>query len=266
MSRKGLFIIFLLISILLNIFISKVCFAQNEVTAKTVDTYHDIPQNTPLLAISRTNLDTGSSKPGDVFTAKVVEDLKICNKIIIPANSIVCGMVTEVRKPKRYPLRNGLITLYINQIETPQGQKISLEGREVSGKIISPLEQTIRRRVVGTLPPRAASYGATIPVGRATDLSGGVVYAIGMGAAVTAGAISGFAVPDPCRSRIRSSFERAVDSTPIGAVRGFVAMGQEVGIKSGDGIMLNFDKKTIAKIQSELVAQFINQNQGVASK
>jgi len=266
MPKGNLLIIPVLLSILLNINSSEISVAQTVTNNITQENIQEIPKNIPILAISRTNLDTKTAKPGDIFTAKIVENMKIGDQLLVPVDSIVCGLVTEVKKPKRYPLRNGVITLCINQIETPQGQKISLQGREVKGKIISPMEQTIKRRVIGTLPPRVASYGTTIPVGEATDFSGGVVYAIGTGASVVAGAISGFAVPDIGRSRLRSSVERAIDSTPIGAVRGFVAIGQEVGIKSGDGIMLSFDRKTIEKLQTQIAAQCVEQKQGVAAK
>jgi hypothetical protein len=253
MTRKNLLMVLVLLLILLNINFSKVCFAQNGITAQPLN--QEVPRNIPILAVSRTNLNTFTTKPGDIFTAKIAENLQVCNKLLVPAGSTVCGMVTQVKKPKRYPLRNGSITLYINQIETPQGQKISLAGNEVLGKIISPLEKTIKRKVIGTLPPRAAGYGTSIPLGKATDLNSGVVYAVSTGASVAAGAISGFAVPDIGRTRLRSSFERAIDSTPIGAVRGFVAKGQNVGIRCGDGIVLNFDRKTLNKLEFQLSAQ-----------
>ncbi|MDD3014641.1 MAG: hypothetical protein PHC34_13145 [Candidatus Gastranaerophilales bacterium] len=264
MTRRHLLIIPVLLSILLNINFSAISFAQNTIIAQPIN--QEIPKNIPILAISRTNLATATAKPGDIFTAKIVEDMKICDKLLIPANSIVCGMVTEVKKPKRYPLRNGAITLYVNLIETPQGQKISLEGREVLGKIISPLEKSIDRRFYEAAPIRAGGYGTTIPLSKASDLSSGAVYVIGMGASMVVGAVTGFVVPDVGRTRLRSSLERTVDSTPIGSIRGFVAVGQEVGIKCGDGIILNFDKKTIEKLESQLIAQSCEQKQGVASK
>gem|GEM_PF-2617174 len=254
MIRKILLLIFVLTAFLLINF-SEICFAQNAANNGSTVTSKEIPKSLPVLALSRTNLDTNTSKSGDVFLAKLVEDIIVDNSVLVPKNSSVYGVVTGIKKAKRYPLRNGNIDIAINQIETPQGQKISLERREILAKVISPLEKTIKIKVVGTLPPRAAGYGTSIPLGQGTELGSGSVYAISMGASIVAGAASGFIVPDIGRTRIRSSFERAVDSTPIGVVRGFVAKGQDVRLKVGDGIIISFDKKALQLISNQMITQ-----------
>lgn len=240
-------ICYCLVSSLLN---ANSCFAQNQTTIAPIN-INNLPKLIPLLAISRNDLNTCTSKDGDIFSAKIVENLIIDNNTIIPQDSIIQGVVVKVKKPKRYPLRNGELVLSIKQIQLPDGKIISFNTDEVDARVVSPLTKSIDRRFYEAAPIRAAGYGTSIPLGQATSLNGGAVYAISLGASTIIGLLTGFAVPDAGRSRIRSSIERGVDSTPFGTVRGFVAIGQDVGIEVGDGIVLNIDRETIEKFCSE---------------
>lgn len=209
---------------------------------------NNLPKLLPLLALSRSDLSTSASQDGDAFSAKIVENLIIDGNIIIQQDSIVQGVVVKVKKPKRYPLRNGELILSIKQIQTPDGNIINFDTDEVNAKVISPLTKSINRRFYEAAPIRAAGYSTSIPLGQASTLNAGAVYAISVGASTVVGLITGFAIPDAGRTRFRSSIERGVDSTPIGTVRGFVAIGQDVGIDTGDAIVLNIDRNTIEKI------------------
>jgi hypothetical protein len=233
-------------TIFLMIISANTCIAQGQ-TCNTPINIKNLPKLMPILALSRNDLSTSASKQGDQFTAKIVENLIIDNNTIIPTDSIVYGTVEKVKIPKRYPLRNGELILSIQKIETPDGNKIIFDPDEVNARVISPLTKSINRRFYEAAPIRAAGYSTSIPLGQASTLNSGAVYAISVGASTVVGLITGFAVPDAGRTRFRSSIERGVDSTPIGAVRGFVAIGQDVGIDTGDGIVLNIDRESIEK-------------------
>ncbi|EKE02288.1 MAG: hypothetical protein ACD_20C00402G0018 [uncultured bacterium] len=208
--------------------------------------------NDKLLAISRTYLDTKTTNIGEPFSAKVVENLIVGENIVVPSGSILTGQVIEVRRPGIRPInKNGQIKVSINQLETPDGQIISLAGREINGLVISQYAKTLQRRVVERIPTLAVTNGTSIPLNEATDLNGGVVYAISTGARAVTGFMTGLIAPEPGRTRIASAFRMGAFETPIGTAYQFLTPGYDVQINSGDSIVFSFDEPTIAKIQEQ---------------
>jgi len=212
-----------------------------------------IPKNNNVLAVSRTSLNSSTSNVGDIFSAKMVESLTIGGNEIIPSGSIVSGSVSSVKRPTRLSI-NGKIVISINRIETPTGQMINLQGREIRGIVLYPNTPSIRKRLALRLPVNAASYGTSIPLDKATDLNGGVIYAISQGAAIVGGAITGFIVPNKDQTRFQGSMMGAYNSSPIGSVGQVIGKGKDASINTGDPVILNFDRITVAKIDSQRVA------------
>lgn len=216
-----------------------------------------IPNTNQVLALSRSSLDTATAKVGDVFQARVVESLTVGNNIIIPSGSTISGLVSKVRKPSRHYInKDGRIEISINQIQTPEGLIIPLTGRAVDGIVISPYYETLGRRVKERIPINVAASGTSIPIGEAIDdLNGGVTYAISVGAGMVGGFASGLMMPDVGRTRVQSALVRTYEATPIGTVHSLFSKGLPAEINTGEGIVLNFDRETVAKIQTQYAAQ-----------
>lgn len=213
-----------------------------------------IPKSSKVLALSRTNLDTLNTKIGDNFCAKIVENLIIGKNVIIPCNSIVYGQVLKVKKPQRLN-RNGKIILSINQIQTPDGKLICLQGSEIKGVIVSAYEESLKKRIGKKIPPEAAGYSTSIPLGQATNLNGGIVYALSTGASMVGGAVTGIFTPDIGKSRLQSFFLGGLNASPIGTAYNTIRKGKDAGINTGDSLLLTLNKATIIKIQDQYAAQ-----------
>lgn len=210
-----------------------------------------VPRKLDVLALSRSNLDNYTTKVGDPFYSRTVEDIVLNSQTVVPTGSVISGTVTDVKLPKRFPVREGKIFIALNQIQTPDGKVYDLQNQAIRGVVISPSSKNLHRRVIEAIPPRFAGYGTTIPLNRATDMNNGVIYAIGTGASAIAGAAVGFIAPGKYQTRLVSAANGFIDGTPIGPIRGFVAIGAPASIADGDGITLTLDRKTIEKLASQ---------------
>lgn len=248
---KKVLLSFIAISLaLLNPAVSS--FARNNTNTKKSAAY--IPPNVGLLAVSETNLDSRSTKPGDIFQAKLAEGLMIGENVAVQSGSTVYGVVTRVSQPKRIPVRNASIILLINEIQTPDGQRIALGTKDTKGVVISPYSRTVKTQAIKGGTIRAASYGTTIPLSNASTLNGGVVYAIGIGASAVTGGIVGFLIPDVGTTRLNSSANGFINGTPIGPIRWMGSKGKIASINKGEGIILTLKRAAIEKIQAQSVA------------
>ena len=248
-----------------NVIFNDVSYAQNITSDCNQCSQATIPNKLKVLALSRTSLCDNTAKVGDDFCAKLIENVCIEKQILIPSGSIVYGKVKKVNAPKRFINRDGFILISICEIQTPQGQRISLAGNEVDGKIISPYTKSTKVRVAQQVPIRVAAYGTSIPLSSATNLNGGVIYAIATGASMAAGAVTGFLTPDYGLSRTQTSAKRALEASPVGTAYGVITKGNEAQIGCGDGIIFNFEKASIKRIQQQYVAQMHQQKQTTAS-
>ena len=123
----------LIMFVLLSISISNTVFAQT--TNMSTDQQIDIPKFLRVLAVSRSGLSTSTTKVGDGFCAVLAENICLGNTILIPSNSMVSGQVKKINMRKRFFNRDGFIIISINEIQTPQGQKITLTDKGIEGKI-----------------------------------------------------------------------------------------------------------------------------------
>ena len=206
-------------------------------------------ENKKILTLSRTNLNGRTAKVGDDFSAITEEDLVMSGKIILPSQSIICGKITQIKQPARFS-KNGVIIVRANQIQTPQGQVMPVEDQNIRYSIIAPHAKTYKERALERIPITTASTGTSIPLSQATDLNGGIVYAISTGAAVLAGAVTGALNPDYGRTRAESSAARAFNATPFGIIAFMGRKGQDAQINTGDPLILNLNKESLTKIQN----------------
>ncbi|MFH0703153.1 MAG: hypothetical protein V2B14_06425 [bacterium] len=197
-----------------------------------------VPEN--ISAISMTNLSSSTAKIGECFQAKIPKNLTLKSGTTIPSDSIIYGQVIKVKKSKRFS-RGGSITLTANQIQTPQGQTIPLEN--FKSIVVSPYVKPLKERFLERIPIAVASSGTSIPLSAATNLNGGIVYAISLGAGVVMGAVSGIFDPDYEKTRTQTAAIRAFESTPIGGIKIAASKGKEVNLKIGDCIIFKYNNK-----------------------
>lgn len=204
-----------------------------------------------LLVMLNHDLSTSSSKAGDCFSAKVLEDLDLEDTTIIPIGSTISGQVVKTRRSSRLT-QSGKIVLIINTIKIPLGKTIHLGGCNNVTIVSSPYDKTYIERTVDRLPVSMASYGTSIPLAEATTLGGGAVYAISTGAALFVGLIAGAILPDYGKTRVRGACTRAIGCSPLGTITTAACRGREVCIEIGDCIVLTIDNDVAQGIYEQI--------------
>ena len=246
-KRKILSALFVALCLMMNIF----CYS-NLANAKPKDLDKTIVinkrQKIKTLALSRNDINTTCAKKGDCFSVKLVEDVKVGDCVAIPSGSIISGQIRSIDMPRTFPSRDGAIHICMNKIELPCGEVIDISCKKIEGVILSPYRKDYKQKFAERVPVTAVYYAVAIPVDLATDLAGGVVYAIATGGAMITGAASGLVYPNKGQSRGTSAFYRSIYSTPIGTGRMFVANGKDAALLAGDGIVIRFENKTVQKI------------------
>lgn len=205
-------------------------------------------QKVRVLALSRREFDNLSNKEGEQFSAKLVEDVLLDKKVIIPSGSVINGEISKIKLPKQYPCRDGEIHLVINKIETKDKQIINVEKGKVTGIVLHPYAKTLVEKAVTKAPITATYQAISIPLSITTDISTPVTFGIATGAAATVGALSGYIKPDKDKTRTETAKFRAIGATPIGTVRYFVNKGKKAKLKKGDGLFISFDVKFLKSI------------------
>ena len=236
----------LILALIININVSNPAKAQNT-TLNNNQQAVIINKNQKILALLRTNLDTKTTKKGDPVSAVLMDDVIAGQKILIPKNSVLTGQVYKVFKPKRLNM-DAAIVFGINQIQTPQGQIINVTGKGTKFKIQSPYAKTIKNRIALRAPVSIASSGTSIPLDAATNLNGGVIYAISTGASIVSGFATGIFTPQLGQTRMDAAFSRAFSSSPIGGLKEISSNGKDINLKCGDGIMINFSKDLLSNL------------------
>src|SRR5262245_29389649 len=114
-------------------------------------------------------LSTDSNAPGDPFTAKVVDDVKVNNTVVIPLGSTVKGVVAESRRSGRVKGR-AFISLKFTDVVMPNGQSYPIQASGTS------------RTAPGTKKKDAMIIGGGAGIGTAI----GAIAGGGKGAAIGA--------------------------------------------------------------------------------
>jgi hypothetical protein len=82
---------------------------------------------TQFAIASAVNISSRYGKPGDVFHANVVEDVRDgAGRVAIPAGSVVAGTITDV-SPSSSPSSSGTLTLAVNSV-TVRGRSYPIEA------------------------------------------------------------------------------------------------------------------------------------------
>ncbi len=88
-----------------------------------------VPQSTTLKVKMEDALDSGTSQPGDHFTATLLEPVVVGDRVALAAGSIVEGTVTDVIPAKKgLKETGGALTLSFDNVRTPGGESAPLSA------------------------------------------------------------------------------------------------------------------------------------------
>lgn len=136
-------------------------------------------------------LTTDSNAPGDPFTAKVVDDVKVNNTVVIPIGSTVKGVVAESRRSGRV---KGLayMSLKFNEVVLPNGQSYPIQASGTSRTAQSTKKKDAM--IIGGGAGIGTAIGAIAGGGKGAAIGAATGGAAGTGAVLaTRGKETGFA-------------------------------------------------------------------------
>jgi len=209
------------------------------------------PLKQPVLSLLETSLNSNSTKEGEDFSAKLMEDVFYDGQILIPKFSMVYGTVLKVTKAGQLD-KDALIQLKIVEIKTPAEKIISIKDKPMFVEVSQLAYNNKSGGFIKKLPVTIANSATSIVLGQFSPVADAAIWAISTGAGMTAGFISGLISPDEGKSRGESSAQRAMDSTPLGSVSTVVKKGKDICLNQGQYICISFDKKTVEYIKENI--------------
>jgi len=150
-----------------------------------------VAPGTALDLVLSTEIAADETVEGDEFFGKIIKDVLVDGRVVIPKGTVVHGVLTTLEGPKRAG-RNGYINARFDYLITPDGREVPIEGnsttRDSKGKAAAKVVgraagYTAVGGVVGTLV--VLQYGglAAAVASHGTALAGGA--AIGGAAGLT---------------------------------------------------------------------------------
>ncbi|GEM_PF-5397125 len=195
-------------------------------------------------------LNAATAKHGDIFIFKVLDDLNLDNKIVISNGSIIEGKVIKVKKPLLLRT-DAFVDVLITSIKS-DSSFVNLEKDEIKLRITDTRYKTLEKRVLQRTPVVVASTATSIALGTATSFSGGIIFAIAVGAAATGGFISGWIDPDIGCTRLKGAFVRCAEGTPAGTFFITTQKGYNVSCTENSSVAIRFDRKTRQRLASAI--------------
>jgi len=136
-------------------------------------------------------LTTDSNAPGDPFTAKVVDDVKVNNAVVIPIGSTVKGIVADSKRSGRVKGR-AYMALRFTEVVLPNGQSYPIQASGTSRT--APGTKKRDAMMIGGGAGVGAAIGAIAGGGKGAAIGAGAGGAAGTGAVLaTRGKETGFA-------------------------------------------------------------------------
>jgi hypothetical protein len=194
--------------------------------------------------LSKISADT--AKCNDVHKFVVFNDITLCNKVIVPCGSIIEGKVVRARKNMIFRT-DAFVDLVVTNIQTGT-TCINLEKTPIEMRITDYRYKGLVRRTVQRAPVVIANTATSIALNAATNMAGGVVFAITTGAGVAAGLISGFLDPDIDKSRIDGAIVRGVEGTALGTFLLTVEEGYDVKFPESCIVVMRFNEEGKQKL------------------
>ncbi|MBU6451633.1 MAG: hypothetical protein KGS72_07645 [Cyanobacteria bacterium REEB67] len=168
----------------------------NRPQSPTVDTgdVRVVAPGTTLDLVLSTEIEAGETVEGDQFFGKIIKDVLVDGRVVIPRGTRVHGVLNTLEGPKRAG-RDGYINMRFDYLITPDGREVPIEGnsttRDSKGKAAAKVAgraagYTAIGGVVGTLMAlqygglagAAASHGTTLAGGAAIGGAAGLTIAM----------------------------------------------------------------------------------------
>ena len=107
-----------------------------------------LPVGTAIRIKMETPLYTGSTKAGSVFSGRVLEDVKLNGKVIIPVGASMQGHIVQVSQPRRIKGKP-TIQLRPESLVLPNGQKYTISAAVVDTNKINGTDVDDEGRIKG---------------------------------------------------------------------------------------------------------------------
>jgi hypothetical protein len=183
-----------------------------------------VPQGTQMRLILQNSLSTRTAQEHDQFTATLAQSVRVGDRVIFPAGSVVQGEVTLVERAKRLaPFRGkAAIHLRFETVRTPAGRDYPLMASLVSvhepGKDIEQSSAKAKTSEEGTVEAKS-------------DVKKDILTGLGAaGGGALVGAIFG------------SVARGLVIGTAGGAAYVLAKKGKEVDLPQGTGMVIRMDR------------------------
>ena len=145
---------------------------------------------TVIRASLQSSLTTANNVPGDPIDLKVIEDVKVKDKVMIPSGSTVKGVVAESKKSGRVKGR-AFMTLRFTEIVLPNGHSYPIEASNISR--LAPTSHKQDALMIGGGTGIGAAIGAIAGGGKGAGIGAATGAAAGTGAVLaTRGKETGF--------------------------------------------------------------------------
>ena len=152
-----------------------------------------VPQGTSLDAVLTSAIDSSVTRPGDLFSAKLYAPLYLGSDLVLPANTIMEGQISDAAKAG-IAGKNGMLTMRLTNAVTPDGTRYPLSAIVTANQPDKKLHEDKQGNVKGQSTKSSVATGA---VRTAAWTAGGTLlglcFAPIVGGAVGAGAIVGVA-------------------------------------------------------------------------
>lgn len=153
-----------------------------------------VAPGTELDLVLKTEIEAGETVEGDEFFGKIIKDVLVDGRVVIPRGTVVHGVLSTLEGPKRAG-RNGYINTRFDYLITPDGREVPIEGnsttRDSKGKAaakvvgraagytaVGGVVGTVMALQYGGLAAAAASHGAVLAGGAAIGGAAGLTIAM----------------------------------------------------------------------------------------
>ncbi len=152
-----------------------------------------VPQGTALDAVLTSAIDSSVTKPGDLFNAKLYAPMYLGSDLVLPANTVLEGQITDASKAG-ITGHNGLLSMRLTAAVTPDGSRYPLSAVVTANQP----DKHIKEDKSGNLKGRStkSSVGSGVVRTAAWTAGGtllGICFAPIVAGSVGAGAIAGVA-------------------------------------------------------------------------
>lgn len=204
----------------------------------------------PFALKSETCLNSKTTQVGEPFQGRLAENYTYQGKLL-PVNSLFKGKVAQVAPSRRFS-RPAYFVLAIDEVQLTNGEVITLSPTPgfaaESAKIHNDDPITIQRIARKGGPLTLVSTATSIPLGVASSLGGGVIYAITLGARMTTGAVQGLFTRNTGHGALARVADGAFYGTGVTPTWEFLSKDDELDIANGSIIMVKLPPESVKRL------------------